>query len=34
LVPDWYLPLRLRLSTVAIVCLLAPGLQAAVTGAA
>jgi len=34
LLPGWYLPLRLRLSTVAIVCLLAPGLQAAVTGAA
>ena len=27
--PGWYLPLRLRLSTVAIVCLLAPGLKAA-----
>ena len=31
--PAWYLPLRLRLSTVAIVCLLAPGLQAAATRA-
>ncbi len=29
LLPAWYLPLRLRLSTVASVCLLAPGLQAA-----
>ena len=34
LLPGWYLPLRLRLSTVAIVCLLAPGLKAAATGAA
>lgn len=34
LLPAWYLPLRLRLSTVAIVCLLAPGLKAAATGAA
>ncbi len=33
LLPAWYLPLRLRLSMVAIVCLLAPGLQAAATGA-
>ncbi len=33
LLPAWYLPLRLRLSTVASVCLLAPGLQAAVTRA-
>jgi hypothetical protein len=32
LLPAWYLPLRLQLSTVAIVCLLAPGLKAAVTG--
>ncbi len=30
--PGWYLPLRLRLSTVAIVCLLAPGLKAAALG--
>jgi len=29
--PGWYLPLRLRLSTVAILCLLAPGLKAAIT---
>ena len=33
LLPAWYLPLRLRLSTVASVCLLAPGLQAAATRA-
>jgi hypothetical protein len=34
LLPAWYLPLRLRLSMVAIICLLAPGLKAAMTGAA
>ena len=34
LLPAWYLPLRLRLSMVAIICLLAPGLKAAATGAA
>ncbi len=33
LLPAWYLPLRLRLSMVASVCLLAPGLQAAATRA-
>lgn len=32
--PAWYLPLRLQLSTVAVVCLLAPGLKAAAAGAA
>ncbi len=31
--PGWYLPLRLRLSFVAILCLLAPGLKAAASGA-
>ncbi len=33
LLPAWYLPLRLRLSTVAVVCLLAPGLKAAAAAA-
>ena len=30
--PVWYLPLRLRLSTAATLCLLAPGLKVAITG--
>lgn len=30
--PSWYLPLRLRLSTVAVLCLLAPGLKSAASG--